>query len=291
MLRIARVLTFTGLFIFCIGNAHAVSLFGAYTFGSDLEPVRSRQEDGGAGASSASISFTTYQAEVDFIPGASYLPNLRASAVSEDAPFDDDRTNAEAQAYQVFTSSVDQTVYLDITFDSVVTENTSDPNGTSAGVLANVYVFGGDGFGVFNSGCFPRDVFMFDSTYMCGERIATSNEEPRRNFANLFNDLGDQTLTDTLTFSVSAGEQFGIFAELSAGAFNGTADAFNTLSLAYSAINPATGEADPNARFDLISAVEIPGNGVPSAIPLPAGAWLFATGLLGILGFRRKLKA
>ena len=111
--------------------------------------------------------------------------------------------------------------------------------------------------------------FTFDGVYLCGDEIATSSRNGL-NWSNLFNGGSNPTLTDSLTFDVAAGESFGIFASLSAGSFQGTADAFNTLTLGF--------EDD-----EFIQAVT-----QPSVVPLPAGAWLFISGLLGIIGFSNK---
>ena len=58
-------------------------------------------------------------------------------------------------------------------------------------------------------------------------------------------------------------------------------------------INPLTAEIDPDARLDLIAALDlpdvIPSDVIPpSPIPLPASVWLFGAGLVGLWGFVRK---
>jgi hypothetical protein len=172
------------------------------------------------------------------------LPILRAVSEGQDATFDDDRTQAEAEAYQVFTSSIAQTIRLDITLDSAVTNG---PNGTS-GVLSNVYVIGGSGFEVSDTYCSPGK-FTFDGVYLCGSRIAQSELKPTLSWSNLFNGGDSPSLSDALTFDVSAGESFGIYAELSAGSFQGTADAFNTLSLAFEDDSGITVVPEPASSY------------------------------------------
>ena len=93
-------------------------------------------------------------------------------------------------------------------------------------------MIGGSGFEVSDTFCSPGQ-FTFDGVYLCGSRIAQSELKPTLNWSNLFNGGDSPSLTDALTFDVSAGESFGIYAELSAGSFQGTADAFNTLSLSF----------------------------------------------------------
>ena len=227
-------------------ETHAVPLRGAKTTGSDLDPSSGFLQDGGPGSSFAAVSFSTFRAEASFSAQSTFLPVLRAESNGVGALFDDDRTNTEAEAYQVFNSSIPQTIRLDIVLDSVVTNG---PNGTSS-VLANVYVIGGAGFGVSDSFCSPGE-FMFDGTYMCGSDIAQSERNPFLNYSNLFNGGSDPTLTDALTFSVGAGETFGVFAQLSAGSFRGTADAFNTLSLEFEDDTGITPVPEPAAYHRL----------------------------------------
>ena len=105
MKRIGTYLICAALSFTFLSTASAVSTFGAFTRGSDLEPVSAFLEDGGEGSASASVNFTTFRAEAGFDPSSTYLPVLKAESTGLDATFDDDRTQARAQAYQVFTSS------------------------------------------------------------------------------------------------------------------------------------------------------------------------------------------
>jgi hypothetical protein len=262
---LVRFLSCIGTFFAFLPAAHAVSNFGAFTRGSDLEPVSAFLQDGGEGSASAAVNFSTFRADASFSPLSTYLPILKAESNGTSATFDDDRTQAEAEAYQAFTSSIAQTISLDITLDSAVT----NAAGGTSGVLSNVYVFGGSNFSVSDGYC-SGGRFTFDSIYLCGDEIATSTRNGL-DWSNLFNGGSNPSLTDTLIFDVAAGESFGIFASLSAGSFKGTADAFNTLTLGF--------EDD-----EFIQAIT-----VPSAVPLPAGAWLFITGLLGLALHRRRV--
>ena len=256
-----------------IPYAHAVSTFGVKATGGDFEPVSSFQQDGGEGSSSASVSFTTYNAEASFDPLSTYLPVLKAQSTGLDSLFDDDRTQAGAMAYQAFTSAIDQTISLNIRLDSNVFNLPADgtlPAGTS-GALANVFVYGGPGFMVNDGFCSPGK-FTFDGVYLCGQRKGQSSHIPGLNFSNLFNDGSNPVELDVFTFSVVAGENFGIFAELSAGSFRGFADAFNTLTMDF--------EDD-----EFISALNTPSM---SVVPVPAAVWLFGTALIGMIGVSRK---
>jgi len=271
MNALGRLVIILGISIASVSTAQAQPNFGAFARGSDLEPVHASLTDGGAGSASASVGFTTFRAEASFVPSSTYLPLLRAESDGIGALFDDDRTQAEAEAYQVFTSSIAQTIRLDIALSSVVT---NDPGGTS-GVLSNIYVIGGPGFSVNNGFCSPGQ-FTFDGIYLCGTRIAQSSRTPGLNFSNLFNNGPNPLIEDTLTFTVAAGESFGIYADLSAGSFMGTADAFSTLVLGF--------EDDT-----FIEAVEPPAPPVPSVHPI-ALYTLVPGGLVGVglLAMRRR---
>ena len=93
----------------CVSETYASPPRGTKVRGSDLEPNSTFLEDGGPGSSSASVSFSTFRAEASFDASSTFLPILRAESEGQDATFDDDRTQAEADAYQVFTSSIAQT--------------------------------------------------------------------------------------------------------------------------------------------------------------------------------------
>ena len=276
MKTLGRLITCMAFSFTLLPSAQAVSTFGALALGNDLEPVSVSLVDGGEGSSSASVSFTTFEVESFFDPASTYLPILKARSTGLDSLFDDDRTNTSAEAYQVFSSSIAQTITLDIRLDSVVTNLPASgglPEGTS-GVLSNIYVIGGPDFGIQRGSC-SGGRFTFDSIYLCGDRIAESSRNGL-NFSNLFNGGDNPLLIDSLEFSVLAGESFGIYAELSAGSFRGTADAFNTLTLGF-------------VDDQFIEVAEVPGT--PAVVPLPAGAWLFLTGVLGIFGLRRRIKS
>ena len=271
MNALGRLLIIHGILIACVSNAQAQSNFGAFARGSDLEPVGASVSDGGEGSTSASVGFTTFRAEASFDPSSTYLPILKAESDGIGATFDDDRTQADAEAYEVFTSTTAQTIELDLTLSSIVT---NDPGGTS-GVLANIYVIGGPGFSVSPTFCSPGERFP-DGTYLCGTRIASSTLIPGLSWSNLFNGGSSPLLNDTLTFTVNAGENFAIYAELSAGSFMGTADAFNTLTMGF--------QDDTS-----IAPIEVPAQPVPSIHPI--ALYTLVPGVLagvGIMAMRRR---
>jgi hypothetical protein len=235
-----RVLLTVVVLIACSTAAHAVDPeFGAKASGSELNSGIA--QDGGPGSESASISRPDFTADASFLPNSTYLPELKAFSTNTAPENDDDITRGEAQAYRTFTSAVAQTIDLNVSLHGIVTDGSLD----TSGVLADVFVYGGNSFEVFGSSICPDGslgLFMFDGVYFCGTR---------RGRANLFIPVGDVTLAQTLSFDVAAGETFGVYGMLTAISSDGTADATQTLSLNFSddtfisAIGaPDTGEID-----------------------------------------------
>ncbi len=214
-----RILAATALLLICSSSAHAAPLFGAFTRGSDLDPP-SGMENGGPGSTSASILDTTYEAQAG-LGGPTFTPVLKAKSVSVNAQSDDDFTQSEAEAYQVFTSSIGQTITLDIVLDGAVT-NDGTPLSRSF-VLADVFVIGGPDFFVSDSFCFRGERAF--GVYLCGDTLGRSNQ---------FIDGGDVTLREPLTFDVGAGEQFAVYGTLRANSRDGTSNAFDTLQMTFS---------------------------------------------------------
>jgi len=232
-----------GILLASLPDAHAVPMFGAKVSGSELDT--GIQTDGGPGSASASISEANYNADAGFAPIVTYLPELTAFSQNASQQNDDDITNATAEAFQVFTSSTSQTITLNVNLHGIIVGD--------AFVLADVFVYGGSDFEVFESPICPDSSlgkFLFDGTYFCGSRLDRSN---------LFIDSGDVTLPDLLSFDVSAGADFGVYAILRAGSRAGSADATQTLSLEFS-------------DDEFISVVEIP------SVPEPGTSGLLALG-------------
>jgi hypothetical protein len=240
----------TALLLVCAASSQAASLFGAYTRGSDLVPDSSAV-DGGSGSSSASILESTFQAQAG-LGGATYTPVLKAKSVSVNAVVDDDYTSSVAEAYQSFTSSISQTITLDLVLHGVVT-NDGTPLSSSY-VLADVAVVGGSGYSVSDSYCSGKYAF---GVYLCGSTLGSSN---------LYIPNGDVTLLDSISFDVSAGEQFGVYGILRANSRDGTSNAFDTLEMSF--------EDD---TF------------ITAAVPEPSTALLCGGGLL-VLGLRGRLR-
>ena len=217
-----RVLLTGGILIACCTAAHAAAPgFGAKASGSELNS--GIVEDGGPGISSASVSQPDYTADASFLPSSTYLPELKAFSTNTTPENDDDITGSQAQAYQTFTSATAQTIDLTVSLHGIVTDGALD----TSGVLADIFVYGGSAFDVLDSPICPDGrlgEFMFDGVYFCGARLGR---------ANLFIPVGDLTLGQTLSFSVAAGETFGVYGTLQAISSDGTADATQTLSLSF----------------------------------------------------------
>lgn len=251
-------LSAVALFALINVDAQAIALFGTYASGNDL--ILGGSEDGGVGSSSASVTGPTYAADVA-LSGSSYTPVLRAQSVSTNPVYDDDRTDAHVEAYQTFTSSVAQTITLNLSLHGVVTPDT----GGNPYVLGDVSILGGAGYMVSSSYCsngvyaFPNGIVGFGA-YICGSNLGSSN---------LYIGDGDTTVNDTITFNVAAGESFGVYSRLIANSYAGSADAFNTFTMSF----------DDDTYLTAASV---------SAVPVPAAAWLFASGLLGMIGVARR---
>jgi hypothetical protein len=247
MKLLGRLLACFGIFLACFSDAHAVPIFGAKASGSDLD-TPGIQTDGGPGSPNASINQFDFRADASFPPIVTYLPELTAFSQNASQSNDDDITNATAEAYQVFRSSTSQTIDLNVSLHSII-------NG-DAFALADVFVYGGSDFEVFDSPiCSDSSLgkFLFDGTYFCGSRLDRSN---------LFINSGDVTLPDLLSFDVSAGAEFGVYAILRAGSKAGSADATQTLSIEFS-------------DDEFISVVETP-------VPEPGTLCLLAIGLAAL---------
>lgn len=270
---IGRVIICTGLLTTCYSNVHAISTFGTQVRGNDLETGKS-DEVGGVGDIFATVNnLPEYRAEAG-LGGATFTPVLKAEAFNPNSLGPDDRTSSTAEAYQTFrnTSGSQLDVMLDITLDADFTSTGPDADSF---VLADVWVYGGSAYEVTDSSICPGGglgrAMMLGDAYLCGQRLERANM-----FAETdpLQATSSATLMDTLLFSVAPGEFFGVYGILRANAIDGSADAFNTLSMA----------------FDDITAQNLEADGIPqpSAIPVPAAVWLFGTALLGMAGFSRK---
>jgi hypothetical protein len=214
-----KILVLTALLLSIPASSQAVPDYGTLVSGFDLEPPNDAG-DGGPGTTSASISEATFQTEAS-LGGATYTPLLNAASVSVNALVDDDFTTSVAQAYQTFTSSVSQTITLDISLHGVVT-NDGTPLSASY-VLADIKLIGGPGYYVSDTYC-SSGQYTFSGVYLCGGNLGSSN---------LYIPDGDVTLLDSITFDIGAGEKFGVYGILRANSRDGSSDAFDTLQMSF----------------------------------------------------------
>ena len=255
MVSTKNILAISSLALLSITNAYAVSTFGAYTYGSDLDPSI-RAEDGGAGFSSAAVNELTFGSSAT-IGGATYTPILKAWSESHNAPVDDDITQSKASAYQVYTSSISQTITLDLSLHGI--ESLDGTPLSLSQIAANIEVRGGSFFYVSDSYCW-NNTYAFGS-YLCGDKLG---------FKQLTISGGEETVLGSLSFDVTAGEQFSVFGHLYADSRDGSADAFHTFQTSF------TDDTYIKA--------------VVSAVPVPAAAWLFGSGLIALVGFAKRKK-
>lgn len=240
-----------GFCLLAITNVQAATVteWATVASGSDLN---SGINDGGSGISYAYVSGATFQAEAS-LSGASYTPLLRAESVSTNPENADDRTSAYAAGFQVFTSSISQSITLDLSLHGIVS-NTSEG---SSYVLGDVKVVGGSNFFTQDTYC-TNGTYAF-GTYLCGSNLGSANMPIRD---------GDITLADSITFNVTAGESFAVYGVLRASSYFGSADAYHTLSMSF----------ENDTYLSAASA---------SAVPVPAAVWLFLSGLAGMIGVAR----
>ena len=171
----------------------------------------------------------------------------------------------EAYALQTYqnTSGSTQTYTLNLNLDG---ETLNAPG--SSYIDAEVLIFSGIDIVSSFSSCSGSAEFMPGfSSWICGSELGmgfmTSIE--------IFGD-GAQSLDDSVSFDIAAGDTFTIYAELTALTFGGYADAFSTLDMTF----------DDTSTLAAL--------GPMSAVPVPAAAWLFASGLLGLIGMARRNK-
>ncbi|RDH84734.1 MAG: hypothetical protein DIZ80_04510 [endosymbiont of Galathealinum brachiosum] len=205
----------------------------------------------------------SYRAEAGFDTNA-FAPVLRAEAIYDrhtDAS-DDWFISAEASAFQVYqnTSSTSNTYTISLNLHGIVD---SSP---SSFIDADFFVYSGANVFADSTLCGSTANSLNDLGYACGSQIASefggSGSEISGN--------GETTVPGIASFTVGAGEFFTVYGSLEASTFGGSADAFGTFTMKF------------EDNTDLLAVGQV------SAVPLPAAAWLFISGLIGIATFARR---
>lgn len=213
-----------------------------------------------------SVQFN-YRAEATFNVGA-LTPVLRAEAFADDlTPMHDPHIRGEAYGLQTYqnTSGTTQTYTLNLNLDGDVL---SAPG--SSYIDAEVGIFTGIDIVANASSCGATREWMAGfSSWICGSQLETGFTP----YIEIAAD-GPQSLTDSVSFDIAAGDTFTIYAELTALTFGGYADAFSTLGMTF----------DDTSNLAAL--------GPMPTVPIPAAVWLFGSGLLGLIGLaRRKARA
>lgn len=156
-----------------------------------------------------------------------------------------------------------ETLVLDVNLDGLVNDPELDPGDTD--VLLNVVLYSTTNFVFFSDR--PTLEFEFGATPLTQSASVGGGEASvflRLDHTNPFSDSAQ------LSIDVATGQEFYLWALLRSEAESGnsatSADAFNTATMSFL--------GSPNL--------------VPASVPIPAAAWLFASGILALVGFARR---
>ena len=238
-------------------------------------------ENGGIGSNYAYVNGTevtegnplgplqyNFQAEASFNVGA-LTPVLKAEAYADDlSDLSDPYIRGGAYALQTYQniSGTTQTYTLNLNLDGDVL---AAPG--SSYIDAEVKIYSGINIVSDYSSCDGAADWMAGfGSWICG-----SSSEMTAGFTPYIEHAADgyQSISDTVSFDIAAGQTFTLYAELEALTFGGYADAFSTMSM----------------NFD--DTTNLAALGEMSAVPVPAAVWLFGSGLLGLVGVARRKKA
>lgn len=285
-----RRTVFACLICLTMGSSQAATInvgaIGALTKGG----LWGSHTDGGFGTTSASVSGNqattqsitgtmlnshTYSANASFNWGE-LTPVLKAESHYAGGDGDDPSISASAYAYQAYqnNSGASQTYTIDLTLHGIVNNGSSSSNYIDAlfQVYAGSHIVDNRSDCSSSTDCYqlrPDLGFTYSGyAFADGAALVDRNEV----FSYIDITSGEQTLTETVSFTVAAGEEFMIFAGLKALTFGGDADAAHTFTMAFRDTSNLTALGNPNT----------------SPVPVPAAVWLFGSGLVGLMGFKRR---
>lgn len=212
---------------------------------------------GGEGQTSASSSETSYGTSdaSSTLSGTAYTPTLRAYALADDAG----GAFALAMGVQGYTySGAAKTITLDLSLTATIDDG-SEGRAEAFAKIAVVFADQLDFYTDFGTAVF--EAAPTDSVQAISQTDLRITSSTNGN-------------SHSLSFDVMDGDEFLVWAGLEAKSWRGAeADAFSTLTMMFD---------DPTG----LAAAGTPP--VVGAVPLPAGAWLFFTGIAALAGIARR---
>ncbi|WP_299660507.1 hypothetical protein [uncultured Psychromonas sp.] len=250
-------------------NASVIEGVGAFTavgtaghcpsFCTELFSYTSDGDEGSTQAYSELNEYAYGQAYSSFV-SESYMPLLRVETNA--AAYKNSLATAFSVQNFTNTGTETKTVNLDVNLHGSVSDNSSDNHNTDNYLSASIAILGGTSLDWY-----PNFATL---VYEIGQRLI----DPMGVYIG---DGVDVNNSETVTFTVNAGESFYIVSEMRAKSQDGYADAWNTLSMSF------------KDGSDLQAAIQVAT--APVSVPEPKTLFLLALCLLAILVKKRDLLA